>query len=169
MEIGLVDAGDFGTIFSKIGDLKRNISSAIRGKDSEIELLVTTVIAGESILIQDVPGVGKTTLAKALAGSLDLDFQRVQCTPDLMPADVFGVSIFNPKTAEFSFRKGPVFTNILLVDEINRATPRTQSALLEANGRAPGYDRRNDSRTAVTLYGYCHGKPDWLSRYFSVA
>jgi MoxR-like ATPase len=83
-------------------------------------------------LIEDVPGVGKTTLAKTLAASVDLGFQRVQCTPDLLPADIFGFSVFNPKEGRFDFRPGPIFTNVLLVDEINRASPRTQSALLEA-------------------------------------
>ncbi len=112
--------------------LKNNLGKIIKGKDSEVEFLVTALVAGESILIQDVPGVGKTTLARSLAASLDLEFHRIQCTPDLMPADVFGVSIFNPEDREFHFRKGPVFTNVLLVDEINRASPRTQSALLEA-------------------------------------
>ena len=115
-----------------IDGLKQQMSTVIRGKLSSIELLVATLIAGESILIQDVPGVGKTTLAKSLAACLDLEFQRIQCTPDLLPSDIFGVSIFHPQESEFRFRRGPIFTNVLLVDEINRASPRTQSALLEA-------------------------------------
>lgn len=132
MHSTLVNGIELTQVQQKIAKLKQNLCSAIRGKQTEIEYLITSVIAGQSILIQDVPGVGKTTLAKALAASMDMRFHRIQCTPDLMPADVFGVSIFNPKTGEFHFRQGPVFTNLLLVDEINRASPRTQSALLEA-------------------------------------
>ena len=132
MNESMIANPEMGAAVVAIQLLKENLSKVIRGKSQEIDYLITSVIAGESILIQDVPGVGKTTLAKALAGSMKLDFNRIQCTPDLMPADIFGVSIFNPKDGEFRFRKGPVFTNLLLVDEINRASPRTQSALLEA-------------------------------------
>ncbi len=112
--------------------LRQNLESVVRGKSTVIEQVMTALLAGGSILIEDVPGVGKTTLAKALAASMELDFQRVQCTPDLLPADVFGFSMFDPQASEFRFRQGPIFTNVLLVDEINRASPRTQSALLEA-------------------------------------
>ena len=97
-----------------------------------LEQVDLSIARGESLSVIGRNGVGKTTLAKALAASLDLQFQRIQCTPDLLPADIFGVSIFNPQESSFRFRPGPVFTNILLVDEINRASPRTQSALLEA-------------------------------------
>ena len=104
----------------------------IRGKESTVDLLLNAVIAGGSVLMDDVPGVGKTTLAKALAIALNVEFKRIQFTPDLLPADISGGSIYNSKTAEFVLHKGPVFTNIVLADEINRASPRTQSALLEA-------------------------------------
>ena len=111
--------------------LNQSISRVIVGKEKEIELILTALLAGGHVLLEDVPGTGKTTLAKTLAKSLDCSFSRVQFTPDLLPADVIGMRIFTPQTGAFSFVKGPVFTNILLADEINRATPRTQSALLE--------------------------------------
>ena len=116
----------------KLEGLRENLRSVIRGKDEIVENVIVALVAGGSVLIEDVPGVGKTTLAKTLAASVDLDFKRVQCTPDLLPADVFGFSVFNPRDGGFHFRRGPIFTNVLLVDEINRASPRTQSALLEA-------------------------------------
>lgn len=116
---------------SKLDALRESLSQVIRGKSEVLEQTITALIAGGSVLIEDVPGVGKTTLAKTLAASLDLEFQRLQCTPDLLPADIIGSSVFDPQQSTFQFRPGPVFCNILLVDEINRASPRTQSALLE--------------------------------------
>jgi len=110
----------------------QNIEKVIIGKRSTIELLLVAMICEGHVLLEDVPGVGKTMLARSLAVSLGGQFKRLQCTPDLLPNDVIGVSIFNQKSSEFEFRSGPVFVNVLLVDEINRATPRTQSALLEA-------------------------------------
>ena len=112
--------------------LKENLKHVIKGKDAIIDLVLTALCSGGNILMDDVPGVGKTTIAKALALSIDGSFQRVQFTPDLLPSDITGSSIFNPKDSEFHFRQGPIFTNIFLADEINRASPRTQSALLEA-------------------------------------
>lgn len=116
----------------KIEELKENLSKTIFGKNEIIESLITAMCAGGNVLMEDVPGVGKTTLAKALALSISGEFSRIQFTPDMLPSDIIGSSIFNPKDNEFHFRRGPIFTNILLADEINRASPRTQSALLEA-------------------------------------
>lgn len=116
----------------KLAALKQNLNTVIQGKVEAIDILVTAVVAGGSVLMEDVPGVGKTTLAKALAKSIDATYDRIQFTPDLLPADILGSSIYNPKDGSFDFREGPIFCNVLLADEINRASPRTQSALLEA-------------------------------------
>ena len=109
-----------------------NVEQVIVGKRSTIELLMVALLCQGHVLIEDVPGVGKTMLARSIAISLGGVFKRLQCTPDLMPNDVTGVSIYNQQTSEFEFRPGPIFVNVFLADEINRATPRTQSALLEA-------------------------------------
>lgn len=112
--------------------LTANIEKVVIGKRSQIQTILAAVLARGHILLEDVPGTAKTMLARSLAISLGCDFKRVQCTPDLLPTDVTGVSIYNQKTQEFEFMRGPVFTNVLLADEINRATPRSQSSLLEA-------------------------------------
>jgi len=108
-----------------------NVSRAAEVRDDVIEHLIIAVLAGGHVLIEDLPGVGKTTLARALARSLDLEFARIQCTADLLPADVVGTNIFNQRSSSFEFRPGPIFANVVLVDEINRASPKTQSGLLE--------------------------------------
>ena len=113
-----------------------NVEKVIVGKRQAIELVLIALLCEGHVLIEDAPGTGKTMLARAVAISTGLEFKRLQCTPDLLPNDVTGVSVFNQKTREFEFRPGPVFSNILLSDEINRATPRTQSALLEAMGES---------------------------------
>lgn len=111
--------------------LKQNLGKTIVGKADAIRLVLVAVLSGGHALLEDVPGVGKTLLAKSLARSIDGKFQRIQCTPDLLPTDITGTNIWNPRSGEFEFLPGPVFANVLLADEINRATPRTQSALLE--------------------------------------
>jgi len=108
------------------------VKKAIVGKDNVLKLVLATILADGHILIEDLPGLAKTLMAKSFAKALGLEFKRVQFTPDLLPSDILGVNVFNQKTLEFEFKKGPVFTNILLADEINRAPPKTQSALLEA-------------------------------------
>lgn len=133
----------------KLQDLAACLSDVIRGKQEAVEVLITAILAGGSVLMDDVPGVGKTTLAKALAKSLDVAFNRVQFTPDLLPSDILGASIYNPVDGTFTFRKGPIFCNVLLADEINRASPRTQSALLEAMSEAQ-----------ATIEGVCHELPN---------
>jgi MoxR-like ATPase len=116
----------------RIEALQSNVERVIRGKSEVVQFCIAALLAKGHILLEDVPGVGKTTLAHALARSLSLDFQRIQFTSDLLPADIVGVTIYNQDLQEFEFISGPVFTNVLLADEINRATPKSQSALLEA-------------------------------------
>ena len=117
-----------------VSNIKSNISKVIIGKESTVDLLLTSLIAGGHVLLEDVPGMGKTVLAKTLAKSMSMKFSRIQFTPDLLPSDVTGLSYYNQEKGAFVFREGPVFTNLLLADEINRATPRTQSSLLECMG-----------------------------------
>lgn len=116
----------------KVRRLKENISTVIHGKDDIIEMCLVALLARGHVLLEDVPGVGKTTLAATIAQSLDCTFQRIQFTSDLLPSDILGVTIFDQDKKEFEFRKGPIFANVLLADEINRTTPKTQSAMLEA-------------------------------------
>src|SRR5688572_25216061 len=116
--------------------VRQNVGRVILGKDEAVSFTVLSMLTGGHILMEDVPGVGKTVLAKSLARSLRADFKRVQFTPDLLPADVTGTAIYDPRERTFEFKKGPVFANVLLADEINRASPRTQSALLEAMSEA---------------------------------
>ena len=130
--------------------LRANLESVIYGKPECIEILTIALLAGGSVLMEDIPGVGKTTLAKALARSINAEFRRVQFTPDLLPADILGSSVYNPVTGSFDFRPGPVFCNVLLADEINRASPRTQSALLEA---------MNEAQATIEGKGYALPRP----------
>lgn len=122
---------EYAQITTLAQEISGQISQVIVGKQQQLELILTALFAGGHVLLEDVPGTGKTTVAKSLAKALQCSFARVQFTPDLLPADITGTRIYNQKTGDFTFLKGPAFTNILLADEINRATPRTQSALLE--------------------------------------
>ena len=121
-----------GGIAQAVASIKDNIEKVLVGKGGVIELTLAAVLSGGHILIEDVPGIGKTTLARTLASSLDCTFHRIQFTPDLMPSDITGINYYNQKSGEFEFRPGPIIAQVVLADEINRATPRTQSALLEA-------------------------------------
>jgi MoxR-like ATPase len=116
----------------RLRELQQTIETVIRGKTEAVHLAIVTLLAGGHLLVEDVPGVGKTTLAQTIARSLDSSFQRIQFTSDLLPSDIVGVSVFNQHSAEFEFKSGPIFANIILADEINRTTPKTQSSLLEA-------------------------------------
>jgi len=116
----------------RIARVEQSLGSVLRGKDEVVRLSIVCLLARGHLLIEDVPGVGKTTLAQGLARIAACGFQRLQCTSDMLPGDILGVTVYNAKSGEFEFRRGPIFTNFLLADEINRATPKTQSALLEA-------------------------------------
>jgi len=130
--------------------LRANISKVFLGRTEVVDQLIVGLIAGGHVLIEDVPGVGKTILARALAKSIQCTFSRVQLTPDLLPSDLIGVSVYNERTREFEFKRGPIFAHIVLADEINRTTPRTQSALLEA---------MNEAQVSVDGRTYCLGRP----------
>jgi len=135
--------------FSVAAAMKKNLETCILGKSEEIDLLLTVLLAEGHVLLEDVPGTGKTVLIKSLAKSIDGQFHRIQCNPDLLPTDITGVSIYHPKEDSFIFRPGPVITNILLIDEINRATTKTQAALLEAM-----------EEKSVTVDGISHELPN---------
>jgi MoxR-like ATPase len=138
-----------------IDGLRTALGSVMHGKADVIDLLLVALLGNGHVLVEDVPGVGKTTIAKALARALDVTFTRVQFTPDLLPTDILGSQVLNPREGSFAFQKGPIFTNVLLADEINRASPRTQSALLEAMNEAQ-----------ATVDGVTHALP---SPFFVVA
>ena len=123
-----------GAVAQAAAKIKVNIEKVLVGKGDVIDLTIAAVLSGGHILVEDVPGIGKTTLARCMAESLQCSFKRIQCTPDLMPSDITGVQFYNQKSGEFEFRPGPILAQVVLADEINRATPRTQSAMLEAMG-----------------------------------
>src|SRR6185437_13497527 len=127
-----VSVGGGRDLIAAIRRLESNVAEVIRGKPQAIRLAVTTLLARGHLLIEDIPGVGKTTLARALAASLGGTFRRIQFTSDLLPSDIVGVTVWDQGKSTFELKKGPIFANVILADEINRTTPRTQSALLEA-------------------------------------
>jgi MoxR-like ATPase len=139
-----------GAHSARLTDLQRSIGRVVKGKEDVIQLALTTLFARGHLLIEDVPGVGKTTLAHALARSFHCSFQRIQFTSDMLPSDVIGVSVYNPAAQEFEFKPGPIFANIIVADEINRTTPKTQSALLEA---------MNESQITVDNHTHALPKP----------
>ncbi|MDA0769166.1 MAG: MoxR family ATPase [Chloroflexi bacterium] len=128
----MTEAAAVGQIQEVAARIRQGVQRVIVGKDDVINLAIVALLCRGHILVEDVPGIGKTTMAKAMAQSLGCTFKRIQFTPDLMPTDVLGVNFYNQKSGDFQFREGPIFSQVLLADEINRATPRTQSALLEA-------------------------------------
>ena len=134
---------------AQIAELQQAIASVVKGKEDVIQLALITLLARGHLLIEDVPGVGKTTLAQALARSFHCSFQRIQFTSDMLPSDVIGVSVFDPVRQAFEFKPGPIFANVVLADEINRTTPKTQSALLEAMSEAQ-----------ITVDNYTHRLPE---------
>lgn len=139
---------DDAELSEKLDRLVKEIETVFLGKERQVELALVTLFAGGHLIIEDVPGLGKTVLANAMARALDCDFRRIQFTPDLLPSDLLGVTVYRQETSEFTFKPGPVFANIVLADEINRATPRTQSSLLEAMNEAQ-----------VTIDGVSHQLP----------
>ncbi|HYH55927.1 MAG TPA: AAA family ATPase, partial [Anseongella sp.] len=122
---------DFSSLNESVQKIKGEFAAVVIGQEPVIELLIAAILANGHVLIEGVPGVAKTLMAKTLANTLDIGFSRIQFTPDLMPSDVLGTSVFHPASAQFEFRKGPVFSNIILIDEINRAPAKTQAALFE--------------------------------------
>ena len=111
--------------------LRESVTTAVRGKDAVVDLAIATLLGGGHLLVEDLPGTGKTLLARSIAAASGASFGRVQCTPDLLPTDITGTSVFRPDSGDWQFRPGPIFANVVLVDEVNRASPRTQSALLQ--------------------------------------
>jgi len=136
--------------FKKLSDLRKNVESVLLGKAEVVRQVVTALLARGHVLLEDVPGVGKTVLTRAIARSIDCKFSRIQLTPDLLPSDILGVSVYDSRTGEFQFKPGPIFAHLVLVDEINRTTPRTQSALLEA---------MNESQVTADGNTYALGPP----------
>lgn len=145
--------------------IQDNVAKVMIGKEEVTKLLLASLAAGGHVLLEDVPGTGKTVLAKTLAKSMGCQFDRVQFTPDLLPTDVTGLSFFNQEKGCFTFKEGPVFTNVLLADEINRATPRTQSSLLECMAERQDYSRWCDQSIIGAIFCHCDtesNRDNWM-------
>ena len=153
MNLSVIQKDQQGTTTGPIERLIDNVERSVKGKRDVIEMAVVALLARGHVLFEDVPGVGKTTLSLALSRSVGLGFKRIQCTADLLPSDVIGVAIYDQRTSRFDFKPGPLFSNVVLVDEINRATPKTQSALLEAMG---------EGTVSVEREVHALPKPFWL-------
>ena len=148
-----------------IETLRASLNASLCGKGNVIEMVIACLLARGHILLEDLPGLGKTTLAKALAHAVGGRFARVQCTPDLLPSDVTGFNLFNQKVREFEFLPGPVFADVLLADEINRATPRTQSAAPGGDVGAAGHRGQSDPQARRFVPRDCHAEPDREPRH----
>ena len=142
-----------------VARIREMVATVVVGKQDVVDQLLVAVLCRGHVLVEDVPGVGKTLLARSLATAMGCGFRRIQFTPDVLPSDVTGSSVFDQRTAEFEFRPGPIFTQVLLADEINRATPRTQSALARGHGGTPGHHRRPDDRPPGAVPGASDPEP----------
>ena len=154
---------------ARIAELQAAVEGVIRGKSDTVKFALVALFAKGHLLIEDVPGIGKTTLANALARALDLSIQRIQFTSDLLPSDVIGLSIFNQQGGDFVWKAGPIFSNIVIADEINRATPKTQSALLEAMAEEQVTVEGISRASAAAFHGRRDAKSVGASRHISAA
>ena len=164
-----IDVGTELNVAEDLSRLRRWLGGVLLGKQEQIDYVIACLLARGHLLLDDLPGTGKTTLAKAVADGLGGQLARVQCTPDLMPADITGFSMFNQKTREFEFHSGPVFADILLADELNRTTPRTQSALLEAMAERQTTIDGKRYPLAEAFFRHRHAKPHRFAWCLSVA
>ena len=160
---------DLENVRNSMAKVQAEMGRILMGQDAALEQLATCLLAGGHVILEGVPGLGKTLLAKSLAKLVDAQFRRIQFTPDLLPSDIIGTNIFNVQTSKFLLYKGPIFTEILLADEINRTPPKTQAALTRSNGREAGYIRRCQKPAAGFILCYCHTESGGVRRDLSSA